>query len=202
MFKRILPTASAILSGLIVLGGLLFPDYAPLHAARLLVLQWAMIIVAFAFILGFLNLLRVHAYRVGRRHKGWFTSLLVIISAVGAAALVFVEGPTGPWSRRLLDALLIPGEGALLALTAVTLTLAAIRMLRVRRGVGGLLFAVVLLILLLGNFPYLPHLGTAAAWLREVPAMAGMRGLVLGVAIGIALTALRIILGLSQPHSD
>ncbi len=202
MFKRILPTAFAIFSGILVLGGLLFPQYPQLAMARLILLRWAMVIAAFAFILAFANLLRVHLYRIGRHGKRRFTSLLVILSAVIVAPVVFIEGPTGLWSRRVMEGLLVPGEGALLALTAITLTLAALRMLRVRRGWGSFLFLIVLLILLLGAIPYLPEMGAVAAWVRSVPAMAGMRGLVLGVALGVALTALRVMLGLSQPHSD
>ncbi len=202
MFKRILPTSMTILAGLVVLGGMLFPDLPGLAMARLILLRWAMVVAAFAFILAFANLIRVHAYRVGRRSKGWLTSLLVIGSAISTAVIVFVEGPTGMWSRRILEGVLVPGEGALLALTAVTLTLAALRMLRVRRGAGGLIFILVLVILLIGTYPYFTPLGVVASWLSEVPATAGMRGLLLGVALGIALTALRIIFGLSQPQSD
>ncbi len=202
MFKRILPTAFAIFSGLLVLGGLLFPAYPQLEMSRLLLLQSAMVIATFAFILAFANLLRVHLYRIGRRGKQRFASLLVVLSAVGTATLVFVEGPTGLWSRRVMEGILVPGEGALLALTAVTLVLAALRMLRVRRGAGTFLFLLVLLTLLVGTIPSFPLLGEIAAWLQAVPAMAGMRGLVLGVALGVALTALRIMLGFSQPHSD
>ncbi len=202
MFKRILPTAFAVFSALLVLGGQLFPAYPQLVMARLILLRSAMVIAAFAFILAFSNLLRVHLYRIGRKGKHRFASLLVLLSAVSVAVVVFIEGPTGLWSQRLMVGILIPGEGALLALTAVTLTLAALRMLRVRRGAGSFLFILVLLILLLGNVPYLPQFGAVATWLKTVPAVAGMRGLVLGVALGIAMTALRVMLGLSQPHSD
>jgi hypothetical protein len=202
MFKRILPTAFAIFSGLLVLGGLLFPQYPQLAMARMILLRSAMVVAAFAFILAFANLLRVHLYRLGRHGKRRFTSFLVLLSALVVAPIVFIEGPTGLWSRRVMEGLLVPGEGALLALTAITLILAALRMLRVRRGAGTFLFLFVLLVLLVGTASEVPFVGEVATWLREVPAMAGMRGLVLGVALGIALTALRVILGLSQPHSD
>ncbi len=204
MFKRILPTSFAIFSALLVLGGLLFDQYPQLVMARAILLQSAMVIAAFAFILAFVNLLRVHLYRLGRRGP-WgkrLASLLIVLSAVGTAGLVFLDGTDGLWSQRILEGLLIPGEGALLALTAITLILAAMRMLRVRRGMGSLIFVIVLTLSLLGALPYVPGLSALAVWLRDVPAMAGMRGLLLGVALGIALTALRIMLGFSQPHSD
>jgi hypothetical protein len=39
-------------------------------------------------------------------------------------------------------------------------------------------------------------------WIMRVPAMAGMRGILLGVALGITATALRVLIGADRPSSD
>ena len=62
---------------------------------------------------------------------------------------------------------------------------------------------VVLLVLLgqsaLGLVPALPKLKD---WILEVPTMAGVRGILLGVALGALLTGVRLLLGLERPYSD
>lgn len=209
MIKRILPTAIAIGAGLLVLLGAFIP-ISPLPEARALLIDWAVVLGAFAFVLAYLQLLRVHLTRLGRGGKGKSASLLIVISALGAFALVFWQGPTGAASQALLHGLLAPGQTALLALTAVTLVLSGMRIFKVRRNIGSVLFLAIVLIMLLGSIPLAiaPYQGAMATivgladWLQRVPALAGMRGLALGVALGILLTGLRVLFGATRPHSD
>ncbi len=209
MFKRILPTAIAISTGLLVLLGAFLP-VSPLPAIRTLFIDWAVILGAFAFILAYLQLLRVHLTRLGRGGKGKSFSLLIVLSALGTFLLVFWQGPAGTASRTLLHGLLVPGQSALLALTAVTLILSGMRVFKVRRNLGSVLFLAIVVIMLLGSIPLaiVPYRGVMetviqlADWLQRVPALAGMRGLALGVALGILLTGLRVLLGVTRPHSD
>jgi hypothetical protein len=39
-------------------------------------------------------------------------------------------------------------------------------------------------------------------WVLDVPALAGARGILLGVALGTAATGLRVLLGLDRPYVD
>ncbi len=209
MFKRIIPTAIAISVGLLVLLGVFIP-VSPLTEIRALLLDWAAVLGVFALILAYLQLLRVHLTRLGRGAKGKSTSLLIVLSALGAFALVLWQGPTAAASQALLLGLLAPGQTALLALTAVTLVLSGMRIFKVRRNAGSVLFLAIVLIMLLGSIPlaivpYQGVMGTLvglADWLQRVPALAGMRGLALGVALGILLTGLRVLFGTTRPHSD
>jgi hypothetical protein len=99
---------------------------------------------------------------------------------------------------------LIPGESALLALTAVTLIVAGMRILRARRTAGAVVFVVAAGIVLLTTVAYSvspPVLGVLRQGVDTLAA-AGMRGLVIGVALGVTLTGLRVLLGIDRPHSD
>jgi hypothetical protein len=62
---------------------------------------------------------------------------------------------------------------------------------------------VVLLVLLgqvaVGLFPVLTEIKD---WILDVPAMAGVRGILLGVALGAVLTGIRLLLGVERPYSD
>jgi hypothetical protein len=216
MLKRVFPTAIAVVFGVLVLLGALFPTKL-LQNVRLGLTEWAVVLGSFAFIVAYANLLQVHFTRLRRFRKPdgalsatsimkSMTSLLVIISALGSLALVIWQGPGGEWSQRLLDALLIPGESTLLALTAVTLILAGMRMLRTHRKAESFLFIVTAVIFLLGTVPYGGNKSPGGigylAGIFQTLAMPGIRGLILGSALGITLTGLRIIFGVDHPHSD
>lgn len=209
MFKRIIPTAVAISVGFFVLLGIFIP-VSPLPEIRALLIDWATVLAVFAFILAYLQLLRVHLTRLTRGAKNKSASLLIVLSAIGALGLVLWQGPESNASQVLLLGVLAPGQTALLALTAVTLVLSGMRIFKVRRNFGSVLFLLVVLITLLGAIPLaiIPYQGPMAMvvglaeWLQRVPATAGMRGLTLGVALGIVLTGLRVLLGTTRPHSD
>lgn len=203
IFKKWGPILTASITGLVILVGYLVPS-PTLGYYRDRLIEWGVILAAFAFVLGLLNLLRVHSQRIFRLEKGWLYSLILL----GAAAVSWIPpvlfGRTHPLTRRLLSTLIGPLGASLAALLVFTLTLAAFRLLRVRRTVGSILFAVIVALTLLGNAPLigLEWLRGIRQWLMQVPAMAGMRGLLLGVALGILITGLRVLLGSEHPHSE
>ncbi|HQE93872.1 MAG TPA: hypothetical protein PLH19_12495 [Anaerolineae bacterium] len=203
MFKRFLPTVVAMLVGLLVLLGYLLPvDF--LILLRDFLLRWATVLAVFALLLAYMSLLRVHILRLSRARKNKITSLLVIVSALGTLALVLWQGAAGAWTQQLVNSVLVPGESALLALTAVTLIVAGMRLMRVRRTIGGVIFVIAAAIVLLTTVAYSFYPDMLAALRQGVDTLAtgGMRGLMLGVALGVTLTGLRVILGFDRPHSD
>lgn len=204
MFKRFLPTIIAMLVGILVLFGYLLPLDFLVTLRDVILLRWATILSAFALIVAYLNLLRVHLLRLTSARKKKFTSLLVVLSALGTLILVLVQGIEGVLTQQVLNAVLIPGESALLALTAVTLIVAGMRILRARRTAGAVVFVIAAGIILLTTVAYSVYPNVLSV-LREgvdTLATAGMRGLVMGVALGVTLTGLRILLGIDRPHSD
>lgn len=201
MFKRFLPTATAMVFGMLVLAGYLLPVDVFVRL-RVLLLRWATVLGVFALLLAYLSVLRVHLTRISRGEHS-VTSVLIVLSAIGSLVLVLWNGADGQWTQQLVDAVLVPGESALLALTAVTLIVAGMRIFRVRRSVGSLVFVLVTIFFLLTAIPYIyPELVERVVGVVDAMAMAGMRGVVLGVALGVVLTGLRTIFGIDRPHSD
>ncbi|MEA3308927.1 MAG: hypothetical protein U9Q70_05390 [Chloroflexota bacterium] len=204
MLRRILVTAIAILVGVTVLVGAVWP-ITPLRELRAILLQWAMIVGAFAFLLAFLNLLRANLARLKRKGRGRFPSFLIVLSALGTVILVMGEllwqDGRGIWSQYLVSNFLVPGESALLALTAVTLLLSGLQIFRVRRSLGSLLFLTVALLLLLKTVPAVGLLADLANWVERVLALAGMRGLIIGVALGTLLSGLRTLF-ITRPYVE
>lgn len=204
MILRVLSTVIAVLAAVTVLVGTIWP-VSPLREIRIVLLQWAMVLGGFAFLLAFLNLLRANLKRLQRKGRGRAPSLIIVLSAVATVALVwwemFTVGEVGVWSRQLVQAVLIPGESALLALTSVTLLLAGMRVLRARRTAGGLIFVMVAVLMLIRTLPYVGIVRNIADWIERVLAMAGMRGLLMGIALGTLLAGIRSVF-VTRPYAD
>ena len=210
LVKQWIPTLIATVTGLVVLAGYLFPDQLLVYYQgrmtqwRDVLIEWAVIVAAFAFALGLLNILHVHGGRVVRTRKGWFYSLVLLLAALAACIPPILYGPSGTLTQQMFDHVIGPLGASLAGLLVFTLTLAAFRLLRVRRSVGAVLFVLIVAMVLLGSTPFvgLEWLADARDWIINVPGMAGGRGLLLGVALGTVITALRVLMGSDRPHSE
>ena len=141
--------------------------------------------------------------RIIHQPKERITSIILLISAIATLVIVVIQGPEGFISQYVVQHILIPGESALLALTAVTLVLAGMRIFRKRRDVYSVIFLIVVVLALFGTVPYfyITFIDIVLSLLNSA-AVAGMRGLLLGVVLGTTLTGLRVIFGIDRPHSD
>lgn len=204
--KKILPTTNAIIaviSGLFVLLGYFFPGV--FGNIQSVLIGWAIILAAFALLLGIFNLAMVHWKKVGTDGSNRIYSIVLLISLFITIFLVSISGPTGSISLWIFNTFQVPVEISLLAVLAVVLVFAAARLLTRRPKWYTVLFLVTVLVVLLGSVP-LFFLGEVAplvairGWLTQVPAVAGARGLLLGVALGTVATGLRILLGVDRPY--
>lgn len=194
----------AFASGGVVLLGY-FIDLPGLRDLRLMFVDWAIILAAVALLIGVLNLARVHWTRVRSAQKGSLNSLILIVSMLSTLVVVIVfGGPTAPWSMWIYNHILIPVETSLLALLAVILVYAFAHMFHRSVTLPTLIFAGVVVFALIGNFSLpgleIPLLRELRAWLTQVWALAGMRGILLGVALGTIATGLRVLLGSDRPY--
>lgn len=214
LVKRWIPSLLfATLPGLVVLFGYLFPGRLLIHYRgrvmewRDVLVEWAVIVAGFALLLGLFNVLRVHGERIGRRQRGWPYSLVLLL-AMMVAWVPPILSPDNPMQklldRTVFDYVISPLGASLAALVVFTLSLAAFRLLRARRSVGAVFFLLVVALALLGSVPFrgLEWLADIRDWIINVPGMAGMRGLLLGVALGTVITALRVFLTSERPHSE
>ena len=81
--------------------------------------------------------------------------------------------------------------------------IAAYRLLRVRSAESAVMLLVVLLVLIgQVSIGLVPVLVDIKEWILDVPVMAGVRGILLGVALGAVLTGIRLLLGVERPYSD
>jgi len=201
--RKWIPVLIATTTSLVVLAGYLVP-ISPLPYYRDYLIEWGVIVAAFAFILGLANILRVHGSRVARFQRGWPFSLVLLLAALVAWIPPVLYGPSGEITQQMIDYIIGPVGAALAALIVFTLTLAAFRLLRARRSASAFLFVLIVAVVLLGNAPPVGFawLRGIRRWIIDVPGMAGMRGLLLGVALGTIITGLRVIVASDRPHSE
>jgi hypothetical protein len=204
--KKILPTTNAIiaiLSGLLVLLGYFFPGL--FGNIQTVMVGWAIILAAFALLLGIYNLGVVHWKKIGTEGAGSIYSIVLLISLVITVLVVGFSGPTGSWSLWVFNTFQVPIEISLLAILAVFLVYAGARLVSRKPKWYTVLFLITVLVVLLGSVPLfffgeVDALTTVRGWLAQVPAVAGARGLLLGVALGTVATGLRILLGVDRPY--
>lgn len=176
-----------------------------------ILLRWAIIIAAFAIILGFFNIVAIHIGKLASRAAGWPYSLVLIVSAVvvlaiGLGEMIFMseEGLWGPLMEPIFTWLIAPLQAAAAALLPFVLTYAAYRMLQRGQQNGAFLFLFSAAVVLIGQLP-LSGLGTELQDLREAwlawLAIPGLRAVLIGVALGISVMALRLIIGIDRPQS-
>jgi hypothetical protein len=213
--RRILPTAIAIAVGLLVLLAI-FTSAERLGEFGILLdnvstylINTAVIVAAFALFLGVINVLRVHARKVRKEQAGGIYSIvliaaMLIVLVVGLPSLPDrASGPSQPVVQWIFANILAPIQASLSALLVFAVMTAAYRLLRVRNLESAIMLTVAVVVLLgqvaLGLVPVLPKLKD---WMVDVLAMAGARGILLGVALGALLTGIRLLLGVERPYGD
>lgn len=193
----------AIAVGLIVLLGY-FIDIPVLINLRVIFLQWAVILAAIALIVGVLNLANVHWKKINSSQPGGFYSTFLILALLATAVAVAIFRPTGSWSMWIFNNIQVPIESSLMALLAVILAYASARMLSRQINLFSIVFIVTALVVLLGtaSLPFMdfPGLSELRAWIERIPAVAGSRGILLGVALGTIATGLRVLMGADRPY--
>ena len=213
-FKGVFSTVVAIAFGFLVLAGYLFGVNAGgtlsvLGQLQLFFLNVAVILTAFAVLVGMFNLLIVHTGKIRHNQKGAIYSAILVISLMVTFLLGLLAHYNLPVAGSLFsDAFLsiqLPIETSLMALLVVTLTYASIRLLHRRLDLLSVIFLSTAFLILVGTAPWpflgdVPILSNLRAWITQIPAGAGARGILLGVALGTLTTGLRILFGSDRPY--
>ncbi len=185
---------------LVTLAGLLLG----LGAGNLL-LSWASFLAAVALILGVLNLLLIHLRRL---FKGNIYSAVLVISLLAVLAMPLTDslGLTQDGAAQLFTWVQAPLEAALAALLAFFLLFAGMRLMQRGQRVWTALFLITALLILLGSAPLPGAVGSFFVMLRQtissVVVNAGMRGILIGVALGAITMSLRLLAGAERPYNN
>src|SRR5262249_12676869 len=116
----------------------------------------AVILVAFGYVLGGANALRVNFDAIYKRSAGWPYKVVLVAALVATVVVGLIEGPgflqAGMKSKWIYDMVYSPMQATMFALLAFFIASAAFRAFRIRTVEAGLL-AVAALIVMLGRVP-------------------------------------------------
>ncbi len=210
--KRELPLLMTAVIGLFMILSFFVPHHLVSVPSDYLQ-QCAVIVVAFGYVLGGANALRVNLQGILRQQPDWAYKLVLVLSLVATVVVGLVDGrrwqdPDTP-SMFLYNQLYSPMQGTMFSLLAFFIASAAFRAFRIRTVEAGLL-AVAALIVMLGRVPvgdaltsWLPEsirMSAVQDWIMNVPQNAAKRAILMGAAMGVMATGLRVILGIERSY--
>jgi hypothetical protein len=192
----------AIGAGIIILAGYFIPALAGLQS---LLLSWAIILAGAAAVVGVFNLVLVHTSRISNRENGRGYSIILLICLFGTFLFGLAMGPADPGMRSLINAVVVPVESSLMAVLAVSLLYASVRLLRRRLTTMTVVFLVTAVVMLMASatLPFGevgPLNNFLRPWLQHVLALGGARGLLIGIGLGTLTTGLRVLVGADRPY--
>jgi hypothetical protein len=213
--KRELPLFITAVVGLFMIVSFFVPhQFASVPADFLQ--QCAIIVVAFGYVLGGANVLRINFDGIYKRNQGWPYKVILVLSLLATVVIGFAEGRgflnPGMRSKWIYDQLYSPMQSTMFSLLAFYIASAAFRAFRIRTVEAGLL-AVAALIVMLGRVPigevltsWVPDsigflkLPAMQDWIMENPQNAAKRAILIGAALGVMATGLRVILGIERSY--
>lgn len=184
-----------------------------LRFVETVVTDWILIIAAFAIWLGALNLMKINLDKLYRGRKDRFYALLVVISFALMAVPGLIGGSeymaSGSVFEWLFTAIYVPLNATMFALLAFFVASASYRAFRARNKEATLLLLAAFFVML-GRVPvgdiltaWLPEGWRMSQWadvIMNYPQLAGQRAIMIGIALGIVSTSLRLILGIERSY--
>lgn len=199
--KRSLPLAICLIMGVVMIIQFFIPHPVSLQFNST-ILQWIIILSAFAMVLAIGNLMRHHGTKIKKKRENWPYSIVTLTSMMAMAIIGLFWGvEAGSLFQKIFLNIFAPLSATMFALLAYYMASAAYRSFRAR-SLEATLLLVAAFIVMIGFMPfgqYLhPKFPAFAEWIMKVPNMASQRGIIIGVAFGAIATALKIILGIER----
>jgi len=170
-----------------------------------LVVTWASFLAAIALLLGVINLFLTHLRRTGASNI--YSTVLVLAMVLVWLAPLINLAMDGDWAYTIFNLVQVPLEAAFGSLMVFFLLIAGMRLLRgrqerVRIALFGLGAGIALLSTI--GFPSPLHdlLQALHTLLEVVVVSAGVKGILIGVALGTITSSLRILSGAQRPYSQ
>ena len=167
-----------------------------------------LLIIAYATFVGVISILQVHGRRLQRQSEGWpFSGLVIIFTVImiltGVPLPDLGLGTANPIFNWIFTNIMTPLGGTMYSILAFFITSAAVRAFKARN----IEAAIVLVsgsLMVMGNAPLftnaVPILADISLWIRNIPNMATMRGVMIGAALGAIALAVRTLMGIERGY--
>lgn len=224
--KRLAPLIIAGTTGWLLIAAYFIPAAHPLTQ---LVEKWFTILAAVAFLTAGASLLLHHLKKISARQPGWGYSgvtvvaflLTVFLGLFKVGVPITPQFPNHPWAGSyqeegsalwwLFQYVIVPVTATMFSLLAFYVASAAFRAFRAKNTEAVLLLVTAFIILLgrqageaQGSWDPLSMfqitMSATTATVRDVVMLAGQRAMMIGIALGVAATSLRILLGFDKPY--
>lgn len=201
--KREIPMLITALVGVVYLLFFFVPHW-PINLIGEMFQSWFIVISAFAILLGVGSLIKVHGNRISRKTEGWPFSIILLLGLFSTAFIGIFGGiEVGTAFDYIFNYFYTPMGSTMFSLLAFFIASASFRAFRAQSKEATMLL-VAAFIMMLGRVPLgewiwteFPKIGD---WIMNYPANAGQRAIMIGAALGVVSTSIKILLGIDKSY--
>ena len=199
--RLVIPLAITFTAGIIMILNFFIP-HQPFRFLGENLQEWYMIVASGAIFLGVMNLMHVHSRKIRLKLKNWKYSPITIIGflVMLIAGLIYGVTENKPFDYLFLN-MVAPMGATMFSLLAFFVASAAFRAFRASNWKATLLLTSAFLVML-GQVPIgamlWDKIPLAKVWLMSIPNTAGQRAVMIGAAMGVVSTSLRMIFGIER----
>ncbi len=213
--RLVLPLVVTFICGMLMILQFFIP-HRPFSLLGEELSDWYMIVASAAIFLGVVNLVQVHLMKIAQRSKNWQYSPVVLLGffVMTAAGVAWGVEEGRPFDY-MFQTMVVPMGATMFSLLAFFVASAAFRAFRSSNWRATLLLLSAFIVMLgrvpIGDLIWKLFPGAAsgahpnlvsevAEWLMQVPNMAGQRAVMIGAALGVVATSLRMIFGIERSY--
>ncbi len=199
--RLVIPLAITFVAGMIMILQFFVPATQSVGES---LQEWYMIVASAAIFLGAINLLNVHVHKIRFKAPNWKYSPVTIagFSVMIITGIFFGIEPGKPFDYMFTQ-MMVPMGATMFSLLAFFVASAAFRAFRASNWRATLLLLSAFIVML-GRVPIggmiSPKIPLISEWIMQVPNLAGQRAVMIGAAMGMVATSLRMIFGIERSY--
>lgn len=203
--RRTLPLTISFVAGFLMIIQAIFVSKGYNTLIQTYLVRSVTVSTAWAVALGAMNLMRVHWAKISRKREGWQNSLVLYVCFWGLLllGLFTAKGNQDPLYLYFYNNMNVPLSATMFSVLCFYIASAAYRAFRVRNAEATLLLGSAVLVMLgsvsIGDamwvgFPVIKN------WIMDQANTAVMRGLTIGITLGMLAQAMRNLLGIERGY--
>jgi len=186
-----------------------FTPHPTISPVRNKLQDWFMIIAAFTMIVGILSLIKVNIKKIRTASAG-SDKIYSLVTLSSLFIMIFfgllpgAGGINNSVFKFMFNHVMVPLQATMFSLLAFYIASASFRAFRAKSTMATLLLITAFIVMLgrvpFGRFISGPHLSNITEWIMNVVNMAGQRAILIGAALGVMATSVKIVLGIERSH--